>query len=368
MKILWLTWKDMEHPYAGGAELVNEEMASRLVEIGHEVIFLVAGWKDCSVEISKNGYRVIRVGNQFTVYILAFLYYRKNLSNWADIIIDECNTVPFFAKFYAKCKTVLMIQQYAREIWFYEMIFPFSLIGYLAEPIYLWLLRKETTFTFAKSTKKDLIKYGYKESNIHVLSETIRYKPLNDLSDLIKFNNPTILFFSTFRKMKRPHHVIQAFNIASNKIPNLKLVMAGGKGRGNFLSKIMQIIKNSPYSSNIEYLGPLYEEDKKRFMSKSHFICCTSIREGWGLIVTEAASQGTPAIVYNVNGLRDAVNYGSAGIITESNTPEGLAEAIVKGFLYSHKYPDLQVAALDFSRQITVDKTFLEFNAAINAL
>ena len=39
MKILWLTWKDRKNPLAGGAEVVNEELAKRLVKDGHEVIF-----------------------------------------------------------------------------------------------------------------------------------------------------------------------------------------------------------------------------------------------------------------------------------------------------------------------------------------
>lgn len=30
MNILWFTWKDLSHPFAGGAERVNEELAKRL--------------------------------------------------------------------------------------------------------------------------------------------------------------------------------------------------------------------------------------------------------------------------------------------------------------------------------------------------
>jgi len=48
MKILWLTWKDRKNPFAGGAELVNEEIAKKLVKNGHQVIFLVAGFPQLS--------------------------------------------------------------------------------------------------------------------------------------------------------------------------------------------------------------------------------------------------------------------------------------------------------------------------------
>jgi hypothetical protein len=46
VKILWLTWKDKKHPQAGGAEVVNEELAKHLAGDGHEVLFLV-GWGGC---------------------------------------------------------------------------------------------------------------------------------------------------------------------------------------------------------------------------------------------------------------------------------------------------------------------------------
>jgi len=45
MNLLWLTWKDKKNPLAGGAEAVNEELAKRLVANGHQVIFLVRGFK-----------------------------------------------------------------------------------------------------------------------------------------------------------------------------------------------------------------------------------------------------------------------------------------------------------------------------------
>lgn len=38
MNILWFTWKDINHPLAGGAERVNEELAKRLAGGGHRVV------------------------------------------------------------------------------------------------------------------------------------------------------------------------------------------------------------------------------------------------------------------------------------------------------------------------------------------
>ena len=100
MNYVWFTWKDPKHPEAGGAELVNDELAKRLVAEGHQVKFICGGFKDCKTTSMINGYEVIRVGNRFTLYWQAYRYYESNLADWADIVIEEINTIPFFTKLY----------------------------------------------------------------------------------------------------------------------------------------------------------------------------------------------------------------------------------------------------------------------------
>ena len=41
--IVWFNWKDRDHPLAGGAEVVNEELAARLAADGHTVTFITGG-------------------------------------------------------------------------------------------------------------------------------------------------------------------------------------------------------------------------------------------------------------------------------------------------------------------------------------
>jgi glycosyltransferase involved in cell wall biosynthesis len=50
------------------------------------------------------------------------------------------------------------------------------------------------------------------------------------------------------------------------------------------------------------------------------------VREGWGLVVSEAASVGTPSVTYDVAGLRDSV-LASEGVLTAAN-PKQLAKTL----------------------------------------
>lgn len=364
MRILWFTWRDLKNPFAGGAERINEEIAKRLVKNGHQVTLLVGGFEGCVPEEIRDGYRIIRVGNRYTVYWHAYRYYKRRLKEWADIVIDEMNTIPFFCKFYVRERNILFTYQLCREIWFYEMSLPFSVIGYLLEPIYLRLLNDRKVITESDSTKKDLLRYGFASHRVNIISVGIPLEPAEDISSIEKFALPTLLSLGSIRSMKRTEDQIKAFEIAKRTFPELQLKIAGN-ATGTYGEKILSLMKRSPYADDIEYMGAVSEDKKTELMRKCHAIMVTSVKEGWGLIVTEANSQGTPAIVYNVDGLRDSVRHEQTGIICRENNPQGLADAAVNILSDQPNYDRLRMNAWRWSREFTFDRCYEDFMRGI---
>jgi glycosyltransferase involved in cell wall biosynthesis len=390
MKILVLNWKDRKNPLAGGAEIVTEELLKRLVKNGHRATLLTSEFKGCQNKEIVDGYEIIRAGGRWTVYWQAYRYYKRYLRGKFDLVIDEINTIPFFAKFYihpvksgqagaeqfnrVKEKNILFIHQLCREIWFYEMFFPLNLIGYLMEPIYLWLLRDRKVITVSESTRNDLLKYGFKKENICIISEGIEIESLKELPEIeeinpvrnssisngVKEKEPTILFLGAIKAMKRPDQVIKAFEFAKKSIKNLKLWIVGG-GSGRYFGKITRLIDACKYKKDITYLGKVAEEEKIKLLQKAHLLCVTSVKEGWGLVVTEANSQGTPAIVYNVDGLRDSVRNNETGLICQQNTPENLAQNIIELLNNREEYKNLRNNAWQWSREINFERSYEGF-------
>ena len=360
MKILWLTWKDRKNPLAGGAEIVNEELAKRLVRDGHEVKFIVGGFRGVGVHEHRDGFDIYRVGDRYAVYWQAYRHYKKNLSDWPDLVIDEINTIPFFAKYYSNQKNILFVHQLAREIWWYEMFFPLSLVGYLLEPLYLRLLSDKTAITISESTKVDLMRHGFTPSKIHIISEGIEIEPVADLAAIKKFDKPTILALGTVRAMKRTHHILNAFEIAKKTMPDLELVIVG-KLEGSYGYMVHKHMLGSRYKDSIHYLGPVSKEQKIELMQRAHVLAVTSIKEGWGLVVTEANSQGTPAVVYDADGLRDSVRSGETGIVTAHNTPKELAQSLQILLTDPVMYDRLRENAWQWSKEITFDKSYQQF-------
>jgi glycosyltransferase involved in cell wall biosynthesis len=167
--------------------------------------------------------------------------------------------------------------------------------------------------------------------------------------------------------MKRTLDQVKAFEIARASIPNLRLKIAGDAS-GRYGRAVLSYIAASPYASDIQYLGHISHDDKTELMRRGHAILVTSVKEGWGLIVTEAASQGTPAIVYNVDGLRDSVRAGQTGLVAEANTPSGLARQITALFDAPERYADLRRQAWEWSREITFDRGYADLIRVLKAV
>ncbi|HZM64292.1 MAG TPA: glycosyltransferase family 4 protein [Candidatus Saccharimonadales bacterium] len=369
MNILWLAWKDQNHPQRGGAELVLHQLIDRQLADGHQVTLLTAQYPGAKAEETlPNGLHIIRTGkNRYLHSAQALVYYLKHLRGKFDLLIETVNTAPYFSLlFKGRAKGFALYHQLARDVWFFETKKPVNWLGYyIIEPLCTWLLSlaKTPLITVSESTKYDMAKFGWKPERTHIISEGITLEPVASLERIKKFDDPTILSFGAIRGMKRTLDQIKAFEIAKQSIPNAKLIVAGDAS-GSYGNQVLEAISQSPYKSDISCIGRVDEGTKKELMQRAHIITVTSIKEGWGLIVTEAASQGTPAVVYNVDGLRDSVRHGQTGFITAS-TPQALAIHIAATLKNPTIYHRLQQAAWEWSKQMTFDRSYQDFTYAL---
>jgi glycosyltransferase involved in cell wall biosynthesis len=364
VRIVWFSWKDRGHPLAGGAEVVADQLATRLAKAGHQVTLITAGFPGAQLELSRGGYRIIRVGGRYTSYWQAWRYYHDHLRGATDLVIDECNTMPFFAAWYAQAPTVLLFHMLCRQIWFYEFPFPLSLIGFLAEPVYLRLLKRGPVITVSDSTRRDLTRHGFRSDTITIIPEAVELPPVRGIAAVTKAAHPTLLILGSIRPMKRTLDAVKAFELARDHNAKLRLTLAGNADHP-YGRRVLEYIKASRHASAITYAGAVPSAQKLQLLRRAHALLVTSVKEGWGLIVTEAAGQGTPAIAYNADGLRDSIQDGVTGLLTAQNTPEAMAAAIADLLHDKTRYTKLQRAAHAAARKLTFDRTYLAFKRAL---
>jgi len=369
VNILWLAWKDTGHPDAGGAELVARELCKRLVGEGHQVTLLTCGYANADSVRTEDGIRIVRVGkSRYLHSFQALVHYLRYFRGRFDVLIEEVNGgAPYFSVlFEKKARRFMLYHQLARVNWLYEIKWPFSHLGYYGlVPLASRLasLAGTPVITVSESTRQVLAGHGFQPERTHIISEGLAIEPLQSLDNVRKSTRPTLLSLGAMRAMKRTLDHIAAFEVAKKQLPDLRMKVAG-KADGAYGQQVLERIAVSPFADDIEYLGMVSREDKIKLMQQSHLILQTAVEEGWGLTITEAASQGTPAAAYNVAGLRDSIRNGETGILTAEN-PHELGKGIA-GLLNDRiQYERFRRAAWRWSRRITFDQSYKDFKTAV---
>lgn len=368
MKLLWLTWKDHRHPAAGGAEIVARELTKRLLHDGHHVAMLTCGYGDSPQSENLGGVEVTRIGTSRYLHpFQALAHYARHMRNRYDILIEEVNAAPYFSVLLERrARSYLFYHQMEQPVWQFETKAPLCHLGrYVLEPVAsrLLSLSKTPVITVSASTASDLARFGFQAQRTHIISEGIELQPLSQLEGAAKYTQPTVLSLGAMRPMKRTLDQIRAFEFAKTTIPTLQLKVAGNAD-GSYGREVLTAIAVSPYRNDIHYLGRVSQEQKVQLMQQSHLILQTAIHEGWGLTITEAASQGTPAVAYDVNGLRDSVRHQETGIITAPR-PDALARGITHMIHQRKLYDRLRHAAWQWSKTMTFDRSYRDFKQAI---
>ncbi|GAA3338434.1 glycosyltransferase family 4 protein [Amorphoplanes nipponensis] len=314
MRILVLNWRDLRHPAAGGAEVYTEQVLRRWVAAGHQVTLFAAAVAGRPATEIVDGYRIVRAGSRFTVYREARRWWQRWGRGRFDVVVDETNTVPFLAHEWVDdgTPTIALVHQTCEDIWPHHVPPLAAQLGrHVLEPWWLRRLGGAPILAVSDSTREALTRFGARD--VTVVPEG--YEPPAALPVVAKEEQPTVVFCGRMVSYKRPGDVVRAVELSRREIPGLRLWMIGG---GPLLNRLRE---RAP--AGVEFLGRVDEGVKHDRMARAHVHVATSVREGWGLVVTEAAALGTPTIAYDVPGLRDSAR--AAGGIVVPPRPEALA-------------------------------------------
>lgn len=353
MRVLVYNWRDIENPNAGGAEVFTHEVLKRLVNRGHHATLFTSKFDEAPEEEEIDGVQIVRAGGRFSVYWNAKWYYRRRFEGDFDVVVDEINTRPFMTpKFVDDVPIVALIHQLAREFWFYETPFPISHLGYYwLEERWLSGYTGVDTVTVSESTKRDLKELGFRD--VTVVPEGLSVEPVDAVP--AKADRPTFLYVGRMTAAKRPGHALQAFERIQGELPKARLHMVGD----GYLLEDLQ----AGTDGSVEFHGYVSEAKKLELMKRSHVLLVPGVREGWGLVVSEANAMGTPAVGYDVPGLWDSINHGLTGLCTDED-PSSMARAAIE--LLSDGYQDYAEAALQDARQFSWTRTTDEVEAVLD--
>ena len=355
-RLLVLNWRDPWHPAAGGAEVFTHHILRQLVaQFGWEAEWFSADYPGAVREEQREGIRFVRDGRQATVHLRAFARYRR--SSKFDVVVDETNTIPFMTPLYFGAPVTLLIYQLAREVWRYEAPMLLRSVGFASEPLLLRPYRNVPAMTISQSSAESLREIGLR-GNISIVPISVDEAgepemPAKSAGDIVVLGRVV--------PSKRVEESVKAAGDLRALGWEGTLHIVGG-GNAQYRAGLEALAASLGVKANFH--GRVSSEERTALLRSAALIWMTSVREGWGLVITEAGRHWTPAVVYDSPGLRDAVRHERSGLVVRPDYRE-LASA-THGLLSDRaRYDAYARGAREYSMEFTWDRSTAEFQRGL---
>lgn len=313
--ILIFSWRDIHHPQAGGSELYLHEVAKRLA-FSNRVIIFTSQPPNLADREMVDGVKIIRKGNQFSVYFWAILYYFVFYRHDIDFILEVINGMPFFSPLISRKPKAAIIHHVFGKQWFKEAIWPVATLGYLVERFIMpKLYSRVPIITISPSSKSSLINLGFRGKQIYLAPPALpnthlASKPLQDR----KSPHPTLLYLGRLKRYKRVDWLLWAAKKLIKKYPELQVIIAG---TGDQQAYLQQLTKKLGLEEQVTFTGYVSEKEKQRLMRTAWVHVLPSMREGFGITIVEAGQEGTPSVGFKIGGVQDAIRHQETGLLAQ---------------------------------------------------
>lgn len=304
---------------SGGAERVGVSLANGLSELGHEIsIFTHKGNIKYTPDSSIKMYWFRSHKNKLIKFISIFnQFYHHLVKDKPDIVIQIMHIRSLellSARFFARRKFPIIISEHNS----FER--PASAPMGKWQSFTKWHLNKRyDCITVLTHADKKYI--GNKLQNVHVMHNPLFLKPLENLCKKEK------IILSVGRiddwHYKGFDILIKSWERICRKYPEwkLKIIGDGSENNINFLKSLAHNI------DNIEFLN--FTSNIQKEYQHAAIYCLSSRYEGWGLVFTEAMSQGCATIVCDFNGRqKEIVKDNINGIICQPENENQLVDKI----------------------------------------
>lgn len=171
--------------------------------------------------------------------------------------------------------------------------------------------------------------------SIDPLSEKNIDLPASEIQKTIELfgidpNRPLLVQVSRYDKFKDPLGVIEAYRFVKKFNPSVQLVLAGGGAsddpEGEIILKGVKLASQDDPDIHVLLLPDDAHRTINALQRAADIVMQKSIKEGFGLTVTEGLWKGKPVIGGNVGGIRKQIVNDQTGFLV--NTPEGAAYRI----------------------------------------
>lgn len=183
-----------------------------------------------------------------------------------------------------------------KDLFFLDLLIPRS------------IRRTDKIIAVSQFTKDEILKfYPLAANKVEVIfnsTNLIEQKQTEELKRAIrtKYNLPQnfILYIGTLQPRKNIPLLMEAYAKIKDRIPEIKLVLAGNKNGRNFDKKIEDVLVKNDLKKDVIFPGFIDTIDKTTVYKMAKVFVFPSFYEGFGIPILEAMSQGVPVLASDI--------------------------------------------------------------------
>ncbi len=353
MRILVINWQDLRNPLAGGAEVHLHEVFSRIASRGHEVTLLCSRFEGSAGEETVDGMRVIRHGSRSLFNYSVPARYRRFGPGTFDIVVEDLNKIPFFTPLFVREPLVGIGHHLFRSSIYREASPAAATYVFAMEwlALRLYARRRMPFLVNSPSTLEDFAEGGFSRDSLSIAYLAVNHDLFRP-TGVPMSPTPLIGCFGRLKRYKSIDVLLRALPPVLAKIPALRVVIVG---EGDDRPRLEQITRELGLQTVVRFTGFVSDEAKVQLLQQMWWKVATSVKEGWGLTVTEANACGTPVIASDVPGLRDAVRSGETGVLVPYGDSTALAAKLLELLANPRERERMSGNALAYASTFTWD-------------
>jgi glycosyltransferase involved in cell wall biosynthesis len=350
----FVAWRDLDDAEAGGSEMHAHRIASLWAAAGIDVTFRTSAVPGAPESVRRNGYRVLRRSGRYAVFGGAAWEGRRMGRRPGDVLVEVWNGMPFFSPLWYRGPRIVFLHHVHAEMW--RMVLPpwMAKAGELIErrlapPLY----RGSRVVTLSTSSRDEIVgMLGLRGDRISVAPPGIdeRFAPGGRRSP-----TPLVVAVGRLVPVKRFDLLIRSLALVRGERPDLQAVIVGEGYERPALETLRHQLGADDW---LALPGHLEDPDLVDYYRRAWVVASTSLREGWGMTLTEAGACGTPAVATDIAGHRDAIVHSESGMLVDGADPvPGMVESMLALFGDDELRAKLGHAAIERARWFTWQAT-----------
>ena len=174
----------------------------------------------------------------------------------------------------------------------------------------------------------------------------------------IDAQRPVVLYVGRVDPEKSIDHVVRAFKLVLEKIPEAQLIVVGD---GTARAGLEELARDLEIDENVKFLGKIMPPELMDVYRTGDLFVTASETETQGIVLIEAAATGLPLVAVDAGAVKELCQNRRNGVLCQPGNEKGLARGMIKILSNEDLREKYGSASLEISKLHDLNRTLERF-------